>query len=58
MVGAQGGSMSDVIEVTGGDVLINASRSILYAGKTREAVAESSRRAAMELVEEMRRVRR
>ena len=57
-VGAQGGSMSDVIEVTGGDVLINASRSILYAGKTREAVAESSRRAAMELVEEMRRVRR
>jgi orotidine-5'-phosphate decarboxylase len=57
-VGAQGGSMSDVIAVTDGDVLINASRSILYAGKTRDEVVAASRNAALELVEEMRRVRR
>ena len=53
-VGAQGGSMQDVLEITGGQALINASRSILYATENRSQVAEASRKAAEEMVAEMR----
>ena len=53
-IGAQGGNLASVVSITGGQALINASRSILYATEERAAVPEAARTAAEELVKEMR----
>jgi len=53
-VGAQGGDMKSVLSAAGRNVLINASRSILYATKDRKDVPATARKSAETLVEEMR----
>lgn len=55
-IGAQGGSLSEVVEHAGNPelgLLVNSSRGILYASQ-REDFAEASERAAAELAAEMR----
>ena len=53
-IGAQGGDLETVLQVTGQDVLINATRSIIYGARNRTDVPHSARTAALELVEKMR----
>jgi orotidine-5'-phosphate decarboxylase len=54
-VGAQGGDLKTVIRTAGTDVLINASRSIMYAAKEGESIRIASERAARDLREEINR---
>lgn len=58
-IGAQGGDLEGVLQTAGRELLINASRSILYAApqseEDREVIKEKSRQAALQLVETMRR---
>ena len=53
-IGAQGGNLSDVMEAAGPNVLINATRSVIYCVKERENLPAACRKSALELVEEMR----
>lgn len=53
-VGAQGGDMKSVIECAGSNILINASRSILYGAVERDQTAVSAKKNAEDLVAEMR----
>lgn len=53
-VGEQGGDLEAVINAAGSNVLINVSRSIMYAGKTRGDVPDASRRAALSFADRMR----
>lgn len=58
-IGAQGGDLKAVLQTAGCELLINASRSILYAAprseENRDVIKEKSRLAALQLVETMRR---
>ena len=53
-IGAQGGSLEDVLEANGeGEALINSSRAIIKAS-TKEDFAEAAREVALKVVQEMR----
>ena len=52
-VGTQGGTLSEVYTAAQGSVLVNASRSILYATKDANAIGETAARQAAELQKEM-----
>ncbi|MEQ8352021.1 MAG: orotidine-5'-phosphate decarboxylase [Leptospiraceae bacterium] len=53
-VGSQGGDLHQVMKMAGKDVLINSSRSILYASHNKSDLVQKARAEAMSLVEQMR----
>ncbi|MBR31157.1 MAG: orotidine-5'-phosphate decarboxylase [Spirochaetaceae bacterium] len=53
-VGSQGGDLNEVLRKAGDDVLINSSRSILFASHNRAELPEKCRAEASSLVEKMR----
>ena len=55
-VGAQGGDMNETIKAAGNNLLINASRSIIYSSKNRADLATAAAAEAGRLVDEMRRI--
>ncbi|MCB1303739.1 MAG: orotidine-5'-phosphate decarboxylase [Leptospiraceae bacterium] len=52
-VGRQGGDLDSVMEMAGKDVLVNSSRSILFASHKRENLVESARQEAQSLLDSM-----
>ena len=52
-IGSQGGDLNAVLKSAGPDLLINSSRSILYASHKKSGVAEAARKEAMTLSEAM-----
>lgn len=55
-VGAQGGSVEEVIEYGGEDLIINSSRAIIYAGKEKD-FAQKAREEALKLKNEINKFR-